>query len=347
MNKLLTIVIPTYNMQDYLHRCLDSLVLNDEQLMSQLEVLVVNDGSKDNSSAIAHEYETKYPDTFRVIDKENGNYGSCINRGLKEATGKYIKILDADDWFDAEEFSRYLEELKHADVDMVLTPFKTYREGVDVVSLSTQPNIQEGTVLDFQTYSSMKMFRYSMHMITYRTSLLREMNYRQTEGISYTDTEWTHIPQYEVKTFMWMPYAVYCYRIGREGQTMNPSVLAKNIWKYEVICKSLIENSKRYPQKASCALAEEFNLQQIEFLADNIYRMFLVEVVPSKDDMEHLKRFDVYLKETCPLVYASVGRRPMKKWFPIRYVALWRKTGIRIPIDFLRDTYRKIRYGKK
>lgn len=82
MEKILTIVIPTYNMQDYLRRCLDSLIVPEEQ-MKHLEVLVVNDGSKDNSSAIAHEYQDKYPDTFRVIDKENGNYGSCVNRGLR------------------------------------------------------------------------------------------------------------------------------------------------------------------------------------------------------------------------------------------------------------------------
>lgn len=69
MEKILTIVIPTYNMQDYLRRCLDSLIVPEEQ-MKQLEVLVVNDGSKDNSSAIAHEYQDKYPGTFRVIDKE-------------------------------------------------------------------------------------------------------------------------------------------------------------------------------------------------------------------------------------------------------------------------------------
>lgn len=87
--------------------------------MQRLEVLVVNDGSKDNSSAIAHEYQDKYPDTFRVIDKENGNYGSCVNRGLKEATGKYIKILDADDWFDNEQFSLFVEKLKKYDCDLI------------------------------------------------------------------------------------------------------------------------------------------------------------------------------------------------------------------------------------
>lgn len=90
MNKILTIIIPTYNMEKYLRRCLDSLII-DEEGMKQLEVLVINDGSKDSSSQIAHEYQDKYPDTYRVIDKENGNYGSCINIGLKEAKGKYVK----------------------------------------------------------------------------------------------------------------------------------------------------------------------------------------------------------------------------------------------------------------
>ena len=98
-NKILTIIIPTYNMEQYLRKCLDSLIVSEEN-MQRLEVLVVNDGSKDSSSAIGHEYEAKYPQTFRVIDKENGNYGSCVNRGLKEATGKYVKVLDADDYFD-------------------------------------------------------------------------------------------------------------------------------------------------------------------------------------------------------------------------------------------------------
>ena len=110
MNKILTIIIPTYNMEKYLRRCLDSLIIDEEE-MKQLEVLVINDGSKDSSSQIAHEYQDKYPDTFRVIDKENGNYGSCINRGLKEATRKYVKVLDADDSFDTKNFAKLLNVL--------------------------------------------------------------------------------------------------------------------------------------------------------------------------------------------------------------------------------------------
>ena len=110
MEKVLTIVIPAYNMEKFLPYCLDSLLIG--QGTEDVEVLVVNDGSADRTSAIAHGYEERYPEVFRVIDKENGNYGSCVNRGLKEATGKYVKILDADDSFEDGAFA-LLDPLAH------------------------------------------------------------------------------------------------------------------------------------------------------------------------------------------------------------------------------------------
>ena len=95
MDKILTVIVPAYNMEQYLAYCLDSLCISQHQ--NDIEVLVINDGSKDATSIIAHDYERKLPQVFKVIDKENGNYGSCVNRGLAEACGKYIKVLDADD----------------------------------------------------------------------------------------------------------------------------------------------------------------------------------------------------------------------------------------------------------
>ena len=96
-------------MEKHLNKCLDSLIVKDMNLM---EVLVINDGSKDKSSEIAHEYVKKYPETFRVIDKENGNYGSCINRGLIEAKGEYIKVLDIKgDDYKSYLFNQYLKEI--------------------------------------------------------------------------------------------------------------------------------------------------------------------------------------------------------------------------------------------
>ena len=94
--KLLTVIVPSYNMEKYLLKCLGSLIVAPE-LMERIEVIVVNDGSTDRTSEIAHSFEVKFPGVFRVIDKENGHYGSCVNAGLKMASGVFAKILDADD----------------------------------------------------------------------------------------------------------------------------------------------------------------------------------------------------------------------------------------------------------
>ena len=122
MEKVLTVVVPTYNMEKYLDRCLTSLIVDDDK-MALLEVLVVNDGSKDRSSEIAHSYEARYPNTFKVIDKENGNYGSCINRGVTAVTGKYFRILDADDWYSTDALQSFTSKLMSIEADMVPSSF--------------------------------------------------------------------------------------------------------------------------------------------------------------------------------------------------------------------------------
>lgn len=123
-SKLLSIVIPTYNMEEWLPRCLDSLA-NNVSILSDLEILVVNDGSKDRSLEIAQEYASKYPGIIIAIDKPNGNYGSCVNRGLQESTGKYFRILDADDWVDTDGLVSLIELAKTIDVDAIFTHYTT------------------------------------------------------------------------------------------------------------------------------------------------------------------------------------------------------------------------------
>ena len=115
MSKLLSIIIPTYNMEALLPRCLDSLLVDGA--LEQLEAIVVNDGSRDGSLAIANSYKERFPDTVTVIDKPNGNYGSTINAALPVAKGKYVKVLDSDDWFNSDALLQYLDSLKSVDAD--------------------------------------------------------------------------------------------------------------------------------------------------------------------------------------------------------------------------------------
>lgn len=216
-------------MERYLNRCLSSLTLSQE-LMSILEVIVINDGSKDRSSEIAHSYQKKHPDTFRVIDKENGNYGSCINRGLKEAKGKYIKILDADDWFDTENFEEFLKLLVGLDVDCVMSDMIQVDEDGNTISQwrYSLPKEESFSIQELLKLDQSELLW--MHCVAYKTKNLRSINYQQTEGISYTDQEWLFLPMATCKSLFYFPKTVYNYLTGRDGQTMNPEVYEKNYW---------------------------------------------------------------------------------------------------------------------
>ncbi len=226
MNKLLTIIVPSYNMENYLPQCIDSLVVPG---FENVEVLIINDGSKDRTSEIAHDYERRYPQSVRCIDKTNGNYGSCINCGLKEMTGKYVKILDADDSFDSEDFKVFLERIENLDTDIIITNFQTVDSDGRFVaelkySLPSDSLFTVDTLLPELTKTGMHM-----HTLAYRSGIFREFAYSQTEGISYTDTEWNFIPMHRVATAAFVPVRLYKYLVGRVGQTIDANTTIRNI----------------------------------------------------------------------------------------------------------------------
>lgn len=318
MEKILTIVIPTYNMQDYLRRCLDSLIVPEEQ-MKQLEVLVVNDGSRDNSSAIAHEYQDKYPSTFRVIDKENGNYGSCVNRGLKEATGKYIKILDADDWFDVKGFRQFLIKLQVLNVDVVITDFNV----VNIIDDSVKKwkiLCPKNTIIGLKDVLKAQPLGVLMHSVCYKTVLLKSISYVQPEGISYTDQIWINEPIANAKTFYYYPVIVYQYMVGREGQTVDPNVSIKNI-NHHICCA--IEMVKAIMRVPVNSLQQEFLKVRAIHTIKNIYLMFLTS---NKLDMDVLVAFDKKLQEVNPLIYESLNQVVLHPFLRVHYIENWRKT---------------------
>lgn len=316
MEKILTIVIPTYNMQDYLRRCLDSLIVPEEQ-MKQLEVLVVNDGSKDNSSAIAHEYQDKYPDTFRVIDKDNGNYGSCVNRGLKEATGKYIKILDADDWFDTEGVSKLIFNLVLIDVDVIITGFDI----VDATGKITKkwkiscPSQKIMTLKDLVKYHPLGIV---MHAICYRTDLLRDISYVQPEGISYTDQIWINEPLANAKSIIYLPVTVYKYFVGREGQTVDPNVSIKNI-KHHIACA--LEMVKAIDRAPEGNIPREFLVRRAIHTIKAIYLMFLTNNL----DAALLVSFDNDIKKSNANLYYSLNDVVLHPFVRLHYIKAWRQ----------------------
>lgn len=218
--KVLSIIIPTYNMEDYISSCLDSLIVPS---IDKLDIIVVNDGSKDKTSEIAYQYEKQYPKSIRVIDKENGNYGSCINVGLPLAIGKYVKILDADDTYNTPELENFIKTLSEVNVDLVLSDYVRVNPNGDVIKQFRYP-IRSTYEFKFKEIFEKIKRVINMHTVCYKRSVFDELNYHQTEEISYTDEEWVFSPIINVKTVFYFNEYIYKYLLGREGQTVDPKV---------------------------------------------------------------------------------------------------------------------------
>lgn len=271
-------------MEKYLDKCLTSLVINDKELMKKLEVLVIIDGAKDRSSEIAHIYQDKYLETFRVIDKENGNYGSCINRGLKEAIGKYIKILDADDLFATTFLENFLKFLIEVDTDLVWSDYKIFYEESNRVSfrkLAIKPYEITDACMLFN--NAVFINSTSMHSLAYNKKVFESLNYKQTEGISYTDQEWLSIPMINVRSISYFPEVVYEYRMGRAGQTMNPSIIVKHISDLRAVIFSLARNYEQVKSRNHC---NKFLRGQIDIQLNFFYSLYL-------NKMNYMTREDI------------------------------------------------------
>lgn len=219
-------------MEAYLPHCVESILRTPS--LANVEVIIVNDGSKDRTLRIASQYADRYADTVRVVDKPNGNYGSTINAALPVVSGEYVKILDADDSFDSSRVADFLLFLhKMRGVDMVVTP---YVEVGRRKERRVEYNIYSRKVYDYgKAYDAEKIFSdgairfFAMHGVCYRTELLREMNYRQSEGVSYTDQEWVFYPLFQVQTIAFADIALYRYNVAREGQTMDDKVQMRSL----------------------------------------------------------------------------------------------------------------------
>lgn len=325
MDKILTIVIPTYNMEKYLDRCLSSLIVNDN-LMERLDVLVVNDGSKDRSSEIAHKYGNRFPQTFRVIDKENGNYGSCINAALLVAEGKYIKILDADDYFDNKALVDYLSLLNSVDVDFVFNGMSMVNESDFVIdNYCFEDRLGKYKTLPFKDYAiNMNGAGVYMQNVAYRLDCLKSMNYHQTEDISYTDQEWLFIPLYAMKSVAYFPKSLYMYLVGRSGQTVNAETHMKNMWMEIAVTKSLVNSYvSRKDDIEKCPVEiRRYIFGRVMSRVRFVYSTYLLSGRNRLDNGE-LVEFDEFLHSVDCCLYDMADNISAR--FGIKYVKIWRK----------------------
>ena len=238
MEKILTISIAAYNVEKYIKNTLDSLLINK---IEDLEILVEDDGGSDNTVNIVIEYEKKYPDIIRLIHKENGGYGSTINKSIEIARGKYFKQLDGDDWYDTESLKKILELLRNIDSDVVYTPYKEFYENrkeyilQDFFDKEIQKECNvEDIILESKHYLN-------MYTLCYKTKLLKQSKIKLLEKCFYTDTQYAMYPIATANTIYITHYPLYIYRLGDEGQSVSLNGYIKHYKDHVKVSKDIID----------------------------------------------------------------------------------------------------------
>ena len=237
--KLLSIVVPSYNSQDYLFRCLDTVVQGGQEV----EVIVVDDGSTDHTADIAREYCERYPGIVRLEQKENGGHGSAVNRGLEVATGTYFKVVDSDDWLDIPAYKHALSVLRcNNSIDLLITNYvyEYFYNGKHNIVRYRNIFPQNRII----AWDKMQHFRISqlmlMHAMIYRTALLRECGLKLPEHTFYVDNLVAYLPLPYVKSMIYIDCNLYRYFIGRPDQSVNTSVMIKRIDQQLLVTRTMI-----------------------------------------------------------------------------------------------------------
>lgn len=230
--KLITFAVPCYNSESYMRHCVDSLLEGGEEV----EILIVDDGSKDGTAEIADEYASKYPTIVRAIHQENGGHGEAVNTGLLNATGYYYKVVDSDDWVNKAAYQDVLEVLRkmvreNISLDMLLSNFVYEKQGARRKKVMSYRNMfPQDEVITWDDMRFLKKSQYIlMHSVIYRTELLRECGLKLPKHTFYVDNIFVYQPLPYVKTIYYLDVNFYRYFIGRGDQSVNEKVMIGRI----------------------------------------------------------------------------------------------------------------------
>jgi glycosyltransferase involved in cell wall biosynthesis len=231
--KILSVAIPCYNSQDYMGNAIESLLGSGDDI----DIIIVDDGSTDDTALIADKYAEKYPDIVRVVHKPNGGHGSAVNAGIDNAQGLYFKVLDSDDRLDPEVLTEVMDTLRfyakeEQPLDMLVTNFVYDKLGVPDCKkkvMSYEDELPEKFVFSWDLANFGKGDYLLMHSVIFRTQLLRDCGLRLPEHTFYVDNIYVFEPLLKVERMYYMNVNLYYYFIGREDQSVNEAVMVSRI----------------------------------------------------------------------------------------------------------------------
>ena len=241
--KYISFAIPCYNSESYMEKAINSILTGGEDV----EIIIVDDGSKDRTLEIAKQYEKKYPTIVRAVTKENGGHGDAVNWGLKSATGKYFKVVDSDDWVDQDALLKILETIKglteaDTEVDMFIANYVYEKVGMEHKKVIRYNNVlPQNQIFKWNDIGRFRLDQYIlMHSVIYRTEMLKLCQLKLPKHTFYVDNIYVYYPLPHVRTLYYMDVDLYRYFIGREDQSVNEKVMIGRVDQQIFVTKTMI-----------------------------------------------------------------------------------------------------------
>ena len=293
--KLLTFAMPCYNSQDYMEKCIDSILVGGEDV----EILIIDDGSKDRTAEIADDYARRYPTIVKAIHQENGGHGEAVNAGIRNASGIYFKVVDSDDWVDEFAYLQILDKLRELvgsenNLDMLLANYVYEKEGAKHKKVMRNTGFPKEEVF---TWSDIRHFYKGhyilMHSVIYRTQLLRKCGLELPKHTFYVDNIYVYKPLAFVKTMYYMDVDFYRYYIGREDQSVNEKVMIGRIDQQIKVNKIMIDDVDLWSVKNPKCRKYMFNYLEIITVVSTV--MLLRS--GTQENLEKKRELWKYIKE--------------------------------------------------
>lgn len=266
--KLLTITVPCYNSQDYMEKCIDSLLVGGDRV----EIIVIDDGSKDNTGAIGDRYAEQYPDIVKVIHQENGGHGEGINQGLRHATGKYFKVVDSDDEL-SKDFPAFLDALEKCDaeggVDLFVTNYYyVHSDGIGDRSINYSNVLPQNKIFGWSDTKRFQMHQMlTIHSCTFLTEAMRKCGTDLPRKIFYEDNLMVCRTLPYVDKMYYLNADLYRYTIGREGQSVQDDVSRRRYTHHLLIAETCFK---------SVNLENIENKQKKQYLKHELFMLFCI-----------------------------------------------------------------------
>lgn len=311
--KILSISIAAYNADKWLESCLNSFLI--PEIMDDIEVLIVNDGSTDSTTEIAEQYVSKYPNTFVLINKENGGHGSTINTGIKAASGKYFKLVDADDWVTKEGIVDVVKIARDCSADAIISPYYKFYMNSNNMQIQNilQCNFNDfGKVIEIENIA--EKCEFSLPSLTFKTSLLKDNFTEITEKCFFVDLEYDAFYSCHVSNAVISNVPVYVYRLGDDNQSVVLTNMVKRKDQHLVVYNKLVkfydDVSDNIPE-ANLHIIEKI----ISLLFVNQVRI-LLEIEDKCQSKNELSSFIIYTKTNHTSLYKKIveyGKKEKKE----------------------------------